>query len=60
MTVESEDLKSAFYTAMQKAHGKKFSSEPVGRFFELESLTTGKQNELPKKPKYLQKRKQLL
>lgn len=45
--VESADLKSAFLTAMKKAHGKGFKSAPIGRFFELETINTGTRNEFP-------------
>jgi hypothetical protein len=43
--VESEDLKSAFLTAIKKAHSKNFNAPIVGRYFELEHLNIGKQNE---------------
>lgn len=43
--VESDDLKSAFLTAMKKAHSKKFKVPPLGRFFELEHISVGGKNE---------------
>jgi hypothetical protein len=43
--VESEDLKGAFLTAIKKAHSKGFKAPIVGRYFELEHLNIGKQNE---------------
>lgn len=44
--VEAENLKCAFMTAIKKAHSKKLHSVPIGKFFEIESITQGKQNEL--------------
>lgn len=44
--VEDEDLKSAFLTAIKKAHSKKFKSRPIARYFELEQIYKGKSNEL--------------
>lgn len=43
--VENVSLKGAFLTSMKKAHSKKFKSTPIRRYFELESLNQGKQNE---------------
>ena len=54
--VEEESLKRAFYTAMQKAHSKKFKNCPIAKYFEIESLNQGKQNELSK-PKHSNKRR---
>lgn len=43
--VDSEDLRSAFLVALRKAHSKKLKNQPVGRFFEIETLNKGMKNE---------------
>ena len=43
--VDSEDLRSAFLVALRKAHGKKLKNQPVGKFFEIETLNKGMKNE---------------
>lgn len=43
--VDCEDLKGAFLVALKKAHNKKLKDQPVGRFFEIETINKGMKND---------------
>lgn len=55
--VESEDLRSAFLIALKKAHNKKLKDQPVGRFFEIETLYKGIRNVSTDRKKYIPRKK---